>query len=201
VRLGAQGVDRRAMLKLGGAAALAMLATGAPRALGLGFPSAERIFVVADPRYAESRSFASSLERCGASVLSLASRMDRLWFDAIAPRLDGSLQAVAGLTLHSELFVLERLAETRPCYVGMHDWRCRNDSRHELAGALDLKGVAAALSSDEREWASPLGPALVAAAPREFEQRRIVLSRRVAAADGPRFFVSWVLAPRPRSPL
>src|SRR4051795_9412086 len=120
------------MLKLGGAAALAMLATGAPRALGLRFPAAERIVVVADPRYAESRSFASSLERCGASVLSLASRMDRLWFDAIAPRLGGSLQAVAGLTLHSELFVLERLAETRPCYVGMHDWRCRNDSRHEL---------------------------------------------------------------------
>ncbi len=87
-------VDRRDMLKLGGAAALALLAPSV-----VAFTARASMIVLADPRYGESLIFAGGLERQGAKVVTLASDLGGTWFNGIAPQLLHGLQGVAGLTL------------------------------------------------------------------------------------------------------
>ena len=108
----APAMDRRDVLKLGGAAALALLAPDAVAAAVRASSLASTI-VVADPRYRESLIFAGSLERHGAKVLTLASDRAASWFGAIAPQLPRGLHRLTGLTLESDLFILERLAGYR----------------------------------------------------------------------------------------
>lgn len=195
-------LDRRDLLKLGGAAALAVLAPSwsksvASAAFALG---AKGTIVLADPRYSDSLVFARSLEREGATLLPLASDLAALWFDAIEPRLKARVRALAGLTLQSDLFVLERLAESSGAvtrYVGCHDWRCRTGSAHRLSGSIELDGIAQALVSGEGHWAEALGAALVstAGATKRDEGRQEVSMEldHTAASDSPRFFVSWLM--------
>ena len=196
------GVDRRDVLKLGGAAALAMLAPPWPNASAsvAPAPGAERVLVLADPRYSDSLVFARGLESRGATLLPLASDLAGLWFEAIEPRLKAKLRALAGLTLQSDLFVLERLAESSGAvtrYVGCHDWRCRTGSAHRLSGSIELDGIERALTGGERHWAEALGGALIAAAETgERNGRRQDVSLELdhdAAPDSPRFFVSWLM--------
>src|SRR5271169_5328058 len=108
------GLGRRDLLKLGGAAALAMLAPPCLKALASAGPApgADRVLLLADPRYSDSLVLVRGLESRGTKVLPLTSNMAGLWFDAIEPRLKSRARALAGLTLQSDLFVLERLAES-----------------------------------------------------------------------------------------
>jgi hypothetical protein len=193
------GLDRRDLLKLGGAAALAMLAPPWLKALasaGLA-PGADRVLVLADPRYSDSLVLARGLESRGATLLPLASDLSGLWFDAIEPRLKAKVRALAGLTLQSDLFVLERLAESSGAvtrYVGCHDWRYRAGSAHRLSGSIELDGVARALMSGERHWAEALGGALISAGERGARRQEVSMELDHAAApDSPRFFVSWLM--------
>ncbi|HSA66455.1 MAG TPA: hypothetical protein VLE24_02190 [Methyloceanibacter sp.] len=190
-------MDRREMLKLGGAAAIALLAPAGTVfvAAAPGRASASTI-VLADPRYAESVSLAASLERQGAKVIELASDRARTWFDAVEPRLPAGLRALAGLTLESDLFVLERLAErsgARTCYVGLHDWRCRQDSVHLLSATIELDPIATALVNGKEGWAESLGKALGNTNIESREERSLALNCPMLAASGPRFFVSWLM--------
>jgi hypothetical protein len=190
-------LDRREVLKLGGAAAIALLAPAstvpfAPMRSG----TASSTIVLADPRYAESAIFAASLERQGAKVIELASDRARTWFDAVEPRLPAGLRALAGLTLESDLFVLERLAErsgARTCYVGLHDWRCLQGSAHLLSATVELDPIATALVNGEGPWAESLGEALGKTKIESREERRLTLDCPMSAARGPRFFVSWLM--------
>jgi hypothetical protein len=146
-------IDRRQVLKLGGAASIALLAS-ASTAPVVAVPrgTASSTIVLADHRYAESVIFAASLKRQGARVVELASDRARTWLDAVEPLLPAGLRFLAGLTLESDLFVLERLAAqsgARKCYVGMHDWRCREGSAHRLSATIDLDG--------SRHWQGALG--------------------------------------------
>jgi hypothetical protein len=190
-------MDRREVLKLGGCAAIALLAPAgtAPLAAAPGLTSASTI-AVADPRYAESVIFAASLERQGAKVIELTADRARTWFDAVEPRLPAGLRALAGLTLESDLFVLERLAEragARTCYVGLHDWRCRQDSVHQLSATIELDPIVTALVNGEEGWAENLGKALGKTKIESREERRLTLNCPMPAASGPRFFVSWLM--------
>jgi hypothetical protein len=195
-------MDRRDLLKLGGAAALAMLAPSWSKSVasaGLA-PSAKGMLVLADPRYSDSLVFARSLESGGATLLPLATDLAALWFGAIEPRLKSRARALAGLTLQSDLFVLERLAESSGAvtrYVGCHDWRCRTGSAHRLSGSIDLGEITQALASGEGHWAEALGGALIPAAEAsEHKEGRQELSMELdhaAASDSPRFFVSWLM--------
>jgi hypothetical protein len=47
----------------------------------------------------------------GAEILPLGRDLARLWAEDIEPRLSPDLRSIAGLTLASDLFGLERLAE------------------------------------------------------------------------------------------
>jgi hypothetical protein len=190
-------LDRREVLKLGGAAAIALLAPAgtAPLAAAPGCASASTI-VLADPRYAESVTFAASLERQGAKVIALASDRARTWFDAVEPRLPAGLRDLAGLTLESDLFVLERLAErsgARTCYVGLHDWRRLQGSVHRLSATIDLDPIATALVNGKEGWAENLGKALGKTKIESREEKRLTLNCPIPAARGPRFFVSWLM--------
>ena len=189
-------MDRRDVLKLCGAASLACFApSGAAFAAraALAGPSA---MVLADSRYRESLIFAEGLKRQGAELTILGSDLAATWFGAIAPRLPQRLQALAGLTLASDLFILERLAEgsgARTCYSGSHDWRCRQGSSHALSGTIDLDPIAAALADGKESWAANLGQALLVARDGSRSERRLELGRAIDSGASPRFFVSWLM--------
>jgi len=190
----APATDRRDVIKLGGAAALALLVPDAVAAAVRASSLTPSAIVVADPRYRESLVFAGSLERQGAKVLTLASDRATTWFGAIAPHLPHCLRRLTGLTLESDLFILERLAESsgaRTCYAGLHDWRCRSGVGHTLSGTIDLEGVADALLNGREEWVEGLGEALVAAKDGRPAALRLQLKCAAPSGRGPRSFVSW----------
>jgi len=188
-------LDRREVLALGGAATLVLFAPDwIKSAAPAGF--AASMIALADPRYGESLILARSLQREGAKVLALVSDRARLWSYAIEPRLPGSLQYLTGLTLESDLFAFERFAENSSactCYVGLHDWRCRQRSTHRLSGSIRLDPIAEALVSGKDRWAAKLGAALALAKKDSCEERRLALDCAAPAAQGPRFFVSWLI--------
>jgi hypothetical protein len=189
-------MDRRDVLKFGGAAALALLApAGIPLTARASYAAGSTI-VLADPRYGESLIFAESLKRQGAKRVTLASDLAGTWFDAIAPELPRSLNALTGLTHESDLFILDRLAESsgaRICYSGSHDWRCRQGLGHTLSGSIDLDPIAAALVNGKEEWAKGLGEALLMAKDRGRNERKLQLECTMTSGRSPRFFVSWLM--------
>jgi hypothetical protein len=186
-------MDRRDVLKLGGTATLALLApTGIDMEAAVPVRSAASIIALADPRYDYSMRFAESLRRQGAKPLILASDRARVWFDGVRPKLRTGLHYLIGLTLESDLFVLERLAGSsgaRTDYVGLHDWRCRQGSAHTLSGSINLDPIATALLAGKTRWAESLGRALALANEGGRTERRLDLDCAIPA--GPRFFVSW----------
>jgi len=190
----APAMYRRDVLKLGGAAVLALLAPDAVAAAVRASSLTPYTIVVADPRYRESLIFAGSLERHDAKVVTLAPDRAATWFGAIAPHLPHCLRRLTGLTLESDLFILERLAESsgaRTCYAGLHDWRCRSGVGHTLSGTIDLEGVADALLNGREEWVEGLGEALVAAKDGRPAELRLQLKCAAPSGRGPRSFVSW----------
>jgi hypothetical protein len=190
----APATDRRDVIKLGGAAALALLVPDAVAAAVRASSLTPSMIAVADPRYRESLIFAGSLERQGAKVMTLAFDRATTWFGAIAPHVPHGLRRLTGLTLESDLFILERLAESsgaRTCYAGLHDWRCRSGVGHTLSGKIDLKGVADALLNGREEWVEGLGEALVAAKDGRPAELRLQLKCAAPSGRGPRSFVSW----------
>ena len=192
----APAMDRRDVLKLGGAAALALLAPDAVAAAARASSLTPSMIAVADPRYRESLIFAGSLERHGAKVLTLASDRAATWFGAIAPQLPHGLHRLTGLTLELDLFILERLAESsgaHTCYAGLHDWRCRQGVGHTLSGTIDLDPIAGALLNGKEEWVEGLGEALVAAKDGRPAERRLQLKCSAPSGRGPRSFVSWLM--------
>jgi hypothetical protein len=192
-----RAIDRREVLKLGGAASIALLApAGTAPVAAVPRGTASSTIVLADRRYAESVIFAASLQRQGARVIELASDRARTWSDAVEPLLPAGLRSLAGLSLESDLFVLERLASqsgAHKCYVGMHDWRCRDGSAHRLSATIDLDPIATALVTGKEHWPQSLGEALGQTEMESRTERRLVLNCPMPAARGPRFFVSWLI--------
>lgn len=194
-RPGAQ-LDRRAVLALGGAAALSLAAPHSITSAAAAGRSGPTLLAVADPRYGDSLGFARGLERHGATVLPLAPNAGAVWFETIAPRLrrGGSL---SGLTLDSDFFILQHLAApggavTR--FVGCHDWRCRPGAVHKLRASIDLDAIAAAVGCRSEKWAEGLAGALATAAQRDVaRQERWVRQDGAAPVDSPRYFVSWLM--------
>lgn len=185
-------LDRRELLALGGAAAAVFVAP-------LGPANAHRagaMLALADLRYSDGLLFARGLDRLGVRTVPV-SNLARVWLDVIEPRLQGRFR-LAGLTLESDLFVLERLAGptgARTRFLGLHDWRCRAGAAHSLCGSIGLAPIEAALVSGEDRWAEMLGAALVASTEQSEERRRsdVLRERARPAADSPKFFVSWLM--------
>ena len=192
-------MNRREFLGLSSAAALAVLYPGATASALAGLArSAEGTLVVADHRYSDSLIFARALGNRGASVFSIKEGLAGVWFDDLAPRLAAGSHKLAGLTLESELFVLDRLAEScgmRPCYVGRHDWRAKPDSQHVLRGSIGIDAVAQALAGGGELWAATTADGLTTAASGAAWQERTISVDLAPASDSPRFLVSWMMTP------
>ncbi len=190
-------LDRRELLGLGGAAALSL---AAPSGIGIAAAQARRsaaMLAVADPRYDDSCYFARGLARGGARIVRLAPSAGAAWFDAIAPHMRRGL-SLAGLTLDSDFFVLERLAEPAAMatrFVGCHDWRCGPGVSHRLRGTVNLDGLVGAIDANGDGWAERLGLALAQTAG-EGEARQEQWLRREHAqsiAARPSYLVSWLM--------
>lgn len=105
-------LDRRSLLRLSGSLALAIGLPACPGPVHAAMlPSRKGLLVLADQRYAESLRYAASFKLQGAEILPVGRDLARLWSQHIEPRLSADLASVAGLTLASDLFGLERLAE------------------------------------------------------------------------------------------
>lgn len=154
------------------------------------------LLAVADRRYDDSVRFANAIARTGGEVMEIGPDIGTSWFGAIEPRLRHGGLRLAGLTLQSDLFVLERLADrsrSATLYTGCHDWRgpC---SQHLLTGAMLLDAPASALQTAGPDWASALSEALIAepmqAAPIETRQLAVQLA---PASDNPKYLTSWLM--------
>jgi hypothetical protein len=190
---------------LGSASALAMIAPAWP---GLVLPKLPApALVLADLRYGDSLGFAAGAERAGAELAPLVRNLGEIWFETVKPRLPG-LQVVTGLTLDSDFFILTRLAEGSgavTAYTGTHDWRSGEGSAHALSGILPLDGLSEALANSQERWAERLGSAVLKANWIELErngpkQNAALQLKQPAAADSPRYFVSWLLRWAPKTP-
>src|SRR5262245_66316976 len=103
----AHAMNRREFLRLGSAAALAVLHPGANATALAGLArSAEGMLVVADHRYSDSLIFARALGIRGAGIFSMKSGLADVWFDALAPRLAAGGHMLVGTKLASELLLL-----------------------------------------------------------------------------------------------
>jgi hypothetical protein len=187
-------LNRRELLGLGGAAALSFAAPS-----GIGIAAARRagtMLAVDDPRYDDSRHFARGLAQGGARIVRLVPNAGAAWFEAIAPNMRGGL-SVAGLTLDSDFFILERLAEPAGVakrFVGCHDWRCRPGVSHRLRGTVNLDGIVRAIDANGG-WAERLGLALALTAGDGEARQELWLRREHAKpiAASPSYLVSWLM--------
>jgi hypothetical protein len=196
---GAAHMTRREFVALGGAAALTALIPAPAFAGNVLLLDAGAVLAIAHTRYVDSVAFAGSLARRGASVLPLRCDMGGLWFDALQPRLSAHATAIAGLTLESDLFILKRLAAASGlsvAYVGSHDWRNGQGSRHGLRAGIALDRIAACLGQGEGPWAARLGEAIAStrfpALPQGLQERRVKLDIEPSPGS-PKFFVSWLI--------
>jgi hypothetical protein len=190
-------LDRRELLGLGGAAALSLATSSGIDIAAAAAPRASAMLAVADPRYADSRDFARALARCGARVVRLAPNAGAAWFEAIAPELRPGAR-LAGLTLDSDFFILERLAEPARAvtrFVGCHDWRCRPGVSHRLRGAVKLDEIVGAIDAGEAGWAERLGLtlAVTAESSEAKQEQRLRRERTTAVAARPSYLVSWLM--------
>jgi hypothetical protein len=163
-----------------------------PSAVG-GMP----LLAVADPRYSDSVRFAEAIAGAGGTVMEIGSDIGTLWFGDIEPRLrDGGLR-LAGLTLASDLFVLERLADrsrSATLYAGCHDWRgpC---SQHRLSGVMRLARPLAAIRTGGLDWPRALGEAIAAEKlPVDRAETRHLSVELAAALDSPKYMTSWLIS-------
>jgi hypothetical protein len=201
VRLGpkwqAPQLDRRELLGLGGAAALSLATSSGIDICAAAMPRASPMLAVADPRYADSRHFARGLARGGALVVRLAPNAGTAWFETIAPRLRPGVR-LAGLTLDSDFFILERLAEPArvvPRFVGCHDWRSPLGVSHRLRGTVKLDDVVSAIDAGGDGWAERLGLTLaVTTESDEARQEQWLRRERTKAVTArPSYLVSWLM--------
>jgi hypothetical protein len=142
-------LDRRSLIKLGGAA-LAL-----PALPGQAFAAKPQnlvaLLVLVDRRYQTSMLFAAAREGPGVEVLAVGRDLARLWYEDIAPRLVRRPLLIEAVTLPADLFGIERLAEgsgastearlnvvgegrpQRGCPKHLVYWRMRLDSRPDAA--------------------------------------------------------------------
>jgi hypothetical protein len=178
------------------ASCAALLAPQASLAVSPSVPRSAPILAIADRRYSDSVRFANAIARAGGDALEIGSDIGTLWFGDIELRLRDDRLILAGLTLPTDLFVLERLASrsrSATLYTGCHDWRgpC---SQHRLSGAVSLGAPASALQAGGFDWASQLGKALVAGMQAARVETRHLALEIPPSPDSPKYLMSWLMS-------
>jgi hypothetical protein len=188
-------MNRREFVSFGASCA-ALLAPQASLAASPAAKSSEPLVAVADRRYSDSLRFANAIARNGGETVEIGTDIGTAWFGDIEPRLRHGGLRLAGVTLPSDLFIVERLAgrsRSAIIYTGIHDWRGPS-SKHRLTGAIALVRSSSALQSGGLGWASALGDAIAAERLQAHVQTRHLVLELTPASDNPKYLMSWLMA-------
>ena len=182
-------MERRDFLKHTAAIA-SVAATGVTNAL-VTEPNASRHFVGAvlvDERYSDSRQFAAAYTVRGAALVSLTEDIGRLWYGRLRELCNQPDARIAGLTLHTDLFVSQQFA--RECgksliQFGEHDCRGRSTLAHTTALSIP----------DNAQWATHAANCMMDMHGNgNLEQHKTLTCNTPRAADHPGSLYSWMIA-------
>lgn len=182
-------VDRRTFVKLGIAAATAA-----------GIPSAdarpdEWLLVFFDGRYSDSRRFAGAFGSSRVERFDTACDVAYLWYSRLRARAQDHAVRLAGLTTHSDLFVLERCAadaRMKLRFEAFHDCRGASTLTHWLNRGDERSAVA--LSTGGADWPDVLAHSILEDAGLQRHSPLRMATAVERAADHPGTLVSWLIA-------
>jgi hypothetical protein len=183
-------MNRREFVVLG--ASCVAIASSSP--LASSRKTSAPVLALADPRYKESFNFAQAVTRPDGAMLAISPDIGTVWFELIQPRLRHGAVRLAGLTLPSDLFILERLAgrQAATLYSAWHD--CRGTlARHTFCGAVPLGPAATSVEAAGGNWPAALGAVIRdgIASSRIGKQH---LSVQLAPLErSPNFWNSWLI--------
>jgi len=155
-------MERRAFIKHTAAVASVSAVPGLTNAMSNVVPTASvqchNTLVLVDERFSDSRRFAAAFAARGATVLSLDEDIGRLWYRDLRRECAAAHTRIAGLTLHTDLFISQVFARDLHRTLlefGVHDCRGRQSLTHTLPSnsQLDLRSSEA--------WAAEVANALL----------------------------------------
>ena len=200
--------NRREFLQIGIAASTLPLAAQAARAAGIDLAEREDgafiplYKVVYDTRFADSVAFARRAEALGVAGQPITGDMTRFWYDDLYHRWREGPAAIAGVTGHGPMFVLERLAwdqGMRVVFRAEHTYAA-GCVQHNFSGPLAMLQSAARGAADV-DWAAGMADVLTRCPSGRSEIAQGSSLARVNhahAGDADALF-SWVIAPATRA--
>jgi hypothetical protein len=163
-----------------------------------GFAEKTRIAAaIFDERYGDARAFAAELGRAGAAQFQTNQDVGRLCYGALREYFARPGVQLAGLTPHSDVYVLQSFAAERRLkllFEGLHDARRGSTLSHQLQLSERMAGTAGLLEQAGSRWSTALAR-VVAGTPFEGRATRTerVATRTRRSRDNPGMLVSWVL--------
>lgn len=152
--------------------------------------------VLFDERYSDSRKFARELARGGAQTFSVQFDVGRLWYGPWAQLFATPGVRLAGLTLHSDLFISTEFARHQRAAVMfqcMHDCRGSDAQTHTIErGTLRYAEPLSALSSGF--WSIALAQRMTESRHDEDGDSAHIIAHSPRTHDHPGVLYSWVMA-------
>ena len=158
--------------------------------------------VLYDERYADSRAFATALERQGVRSFATFGDAASVWYGALRATRARSGGSIAGMATDSDWVVSRACGREQGlgvAYEGSHDWRVPDRLVHRLYGNGLEREVYSALLDLDTVWYEAVASALLRAGRAE----RVKVGRSLAIADAatrvftghPGYLTSWLLDP------
>ena len=180
------------------------LSVGAARAATMSFHK-----VIFDEDFDQSRLFGAAAQRLGAKVYSIRGDVTKLWYDHLYHRWRRSPAAIAGMTQHASLFVLEMMAADaglRVIHRTHHQILSDGSMVHEAFGpAAHLRRTWFTESPStlwQSAWACRAAQIIMswpADAARISKAHSNIIEARLRAV-APNTLISWIIAPVERGP-
>jgi hypothetical protein len=148
-----------------------------------------RSIVLVDDRFSDSRTFAAVYAQQGATIVALSEDIGRLWYGQLGEICSQSDIVIAGLTLHTDLFVSQQFARERGkslLQFGVHECRGRRTLTHYLPAKAGLQ-----LFQSE-SWAAEVARSMLNSHSMGIE-RVAQASQIVRAGDHPGSLYSWMI--------
>jgi hypothetical protein len=195
-------VDRRAFIRAGLVLPTASYVAGV--ALPFTGQAAERKTLqlerfVFDARFAEAADAARHVADFGVELAPIAGDLTELWYSEFDLRWKEAPMALAGVTTHEGLFVLETLAmdhRMRVVYRGEHRVVHNDSIEHKLAGPAPMLEPLSSLPYDTA-WEAALSLAMTQCPlgqPKPAQAAFVTRVNGISLRDVPLY--SWIIAPR-----
>jgi len=191
--------DRRVFLQAGVTAATsAALAASSFNAMnGLVSRPGKIGAVLFDPRYRDSRAFAQAFTTLGATSLSTAEDIGRLWMGSLGKLFVSQSGALAGMTTHSDMLISQifarEIARGRLVFEAMHDSRAAGPPVHSLHIGRSEMGVGDEIVSSGTVWPGVLAARLAQQHSDTAPHIREIVTGGQLSDDHPGTLFSWVI--------